>query len=200
MLITPAMASEPYWAAAPSCSTSMWSMAEDGIMSRSAAAPPWNTLDRMARLATPWRRLPLTSTSTWLGLRPLSRADRVSLAMSPPMAWALNEGTARARAWIRPGDPVRARAAAPRIWIGAGLSTACRPETRVPVTITSPTADASSADAAPAAARHVSKARPAAPLIRWRMSFPPRVARRSRGQSNTARRAPEGIGLTNSTL
>jgi hypothetical protein len=32
MLMTPAMASEPYCAAAPSRSTSMWSMAEAGMV------------------------------------------------------------------------------------------------------------------------------------------------------------------------
>jgi hypothetical protein len=31
MLTTPAIASVPYWAAAPSCSTSMWSIAETGM-------------------------------------------------------------------------------------------------------------------------------------------------------------------------
>ena len=36
MLMTPATASEPYWAAAPSISTSTWSIIEIGIMSRSA--------------------------------------------------------------------------------------------------------------------------------------------------------------------
>ena len=147
MLITPAMASEPYWAAAPSCSTSMRSMAATGIMLRSAAAPPWKALDRIERLAVPCRRLPLIRISTWLGLRPRRRAARVSLAMSLPMAWALNDGALSARAWIRPGDPVRARAGAPSTWIGAGLSTARSPAVRVPVTMISLTVEASFGEA-----------------------------------------------------
>ena len=40
MLTTPAMASVPYWAAAPSCSTSMWSMAPTGMKLRSVVAAP----------------------------------------------------------------------------------------------------------------------------------------------------------------
>src|SRR5476649_312451 len=88
MLITPAIASEPYCAAAPSCSTSMWSMAATGMKFKSAAAPPWYGPPSTARLAVPWRRLPLTSTSVSFGLRPRKRADSVLLAASPPMAGA----------------------------------------------------------------------------------------------------------------
>ncbi len=39
-LMTPAMASEPYWAAAPSVSTSMWSIMAIGRKFRSTPAPP----------------------------------------------------------------------------------------------------------------------------------------------------------------
>ena len=40
MLMTPAMASEPYWAAAPSRSTSILSIAADGIAFRSTLCAP----------------------------------------------------------------------------------------------------------------------------------------------------------------
>ncbi len=41
----------------------------------------------------PCRRLPLSSTSVWLGDRPRSLADNVMFAMSPPKACALKDGT-----------------------------------------------------------------------------------------------------------
>ncbi len=72
----------------------------------------------------------------WLGLTPRSLADRVRAAVSPPKAWALNDGTFWARAWIMSGWPVFLRTSLPRTVIGAGLSTAFMPVVRVPVTMT----------------------------------------------------------------
>src|SRR5450830_487873 len=136
MLITPAIASVPYWAAAPSCSTSTWSMADTGMKFRSVAAPPWNGPPSTARLAVVWRRLPLTSTRVSLGDRPRRRADRVRLAASPPKAWAVNEGRFCAIAWIRSGWPVRSSEVESSTWMGEAESMAFKPFTRVPVTIT----------------------------------------------------------------
>src|SRR3989441_3067211 len=70
MFITPAMASEPYWAAAPSRSTSIRSIAAAGIAFRSTPTVPRPNVPLTCTNALEWRRLPLTSTSTWSGPRP----------------------------------------------------------------------------------------------------------------------------------
>src|SRR5216117_857146 len=67
MLITPAIASEPYWAAAPSRSTSIRSIAAAGIAFRSTPTVPRPNVPLTCTNALEWRRLPLTSTSTWSG-------------------------------------------------------------------------------------------------------------------------------------
>jgi len=59
----------------------------------------------MARLEVVCRRLPFTSTSVWLGLRPRILACSVWFAMSPPNACAVNDGTTFARALMRSGFP-----------------------------------------------------------------------------------------------
>ena len=74
MLITPAIASEPYCAAAPSRSTSIRLIARPGIRLRSTAALPRPTVPLMLSSAETWRRLPLTRTRVWSGLRPRSVA------------------------------------------------------------------------------------------------------------------------------
>ncbi len=150
--MTPAMASVPYCAAAPSCSTSTRSMAATGMKFRSAAAPPWNAPASTARLAVPWRRLPLTSTSVLFGDSPRRRADSVMAAMSLPKAWALSDGRFWASAWIRSGWPVRASDDASSTWIGEALSATVRPAARVPVTITTPALAIAGASGATAAA------------------------------------------------
>ena len=98
MLITPAIASEPYWAAAPSRSTSTRLMASPGIRLRSTAALPRPTVPLMLSKAVTCRRLPLTRTSVWSGLRPRRVAGR---SASEPSAIAgagkLNAGTS----WLR---------------------------------------------------------------------------------------------------
>ena len=43
------------------------------------AAEPWNGPAMTCRMPEPWRRLPLTRTSVWLGLRPRRRADSEKL-------------------------------------------------------------------------------------------------------------------------
>src|SRR5439155_600791 len=65
MFITPAMASEPYWAAAPSRSTSIRSIAAAGIAFRSTPTVPRPNVPLTCTNALEWRRLPLTRTSTW---------------------------------------------------------------------------------------------------------------------------------------
>ncbi len=87
-------------------------------------------------MAVPCRRLPLISTKVWLALRPRRRAESVKAAVSPPKDCALKDGIAWARAAIRSGLPARFSEAESTTWIGAALSTAFRPATRVPVTMT----------------------------------------------------------------
>ena len=70
MLITPAMASDPYWADAPSRSTSIRSMAAVGIAFKSTPTVPRPNVPLTCTSAGGCRRLPLTSTSTWSGPKP----------------------------------------------------------------------------------------------------------------------------------
>ena len=73
MLITPAIASEPYCAAAPSRRISMRSIMDDGIALRSTGAEPRPTKPLTLTSALLWRRLPLTSTSVWSGAEAAQR-------------------------------------------------------------------------------------------------------------------------------
>ena len=63
-LMTPAIASEPYTAEAPSFSTSTRSIAENGMMARFTPCTPWISP------ANPLTRLPLISTSVCPPCRP----------------------------------------------------------------------------------------------------------------------------------
>src|SRR5471032_668351 len=136
-LITPAMASEPYWAAAPSCSTSTWSMALIGMKSRSAGAAPV-LIPLMFKVALVWRRLPLTSTSTSAALRPRRFGARaMPLASQPVFSGRVRDGMTALRASIRPGLPVLCSCLALTTSIGTGLLVTVRCSApRLPVTTT----------------------------------------------------------------
>ncbi|MNT29907.1 hypothetical protein D3C72_1656730 [compost metagenome] len=84
-MITPAIASEPYCAAAPSVSTSTRSTAEIGISPRSAAEEPRVAPPLLLIIEVPWRRLPLTSTSTWLPDKPRSDEPPTFFDRAPPL-------------------------------------------------------------------------------------------------------------------
>jgi hypothetical protein len=75
MLMTPATASLPYCAPAPSRRISMWSMAPGGMALTSTGTVPAKLLS-VSSTALAWRRLPLISTSTWSGARPRSCTPR----------------------------------------------------------------------------------------------------------------------------
>src|SRR5262245_55105680 len=90
----------------------------------------------MARLEVVWRRLPLTSTSVWFGLRPRSFACSVWFAMSPPKACAVNDGTTFASEFMRSGLPADSSSAALSTCTGEALVYSSSPVVRVPVTIT----------------------------------------------------------------
>ena len=82
--ITPAIASEPYCAAAPSRSTSTCRSAIDGMLEMSGPCDPSATpLPIHVMTAPRWRRFPFTSTSVWSGARPRRVAGRISRAPSP---------------------------------------------------------------------------------------------------------------------
>ena len=76
-LITPAIASEPYCAEAPSRSTSMRSTADDGNALKSTDTEPRPIEPLTFTSALLWRRFPFTSTSTWSGASPRNVAGRI---------------------------------------------------------------------------------------------------------------------------
>ena len=82
--MTPAMASEPYWAAAPSRSTSACRMAIEGMTEMSGPCEPSPMpLPSQVMTAARWRRLPLTRISVWSGARLRRFAGRTMVAASP---------------------------------------------------------------------------------------------------------------------
>jgi hypothetical protein len=93
MLITPAIASEPYWAAAPSRSTWMFLTASSGIAFMSVPVLPRLRAPKMLTSEVLWRRLPFISTRVWSEPRPRSAAESTRSAPSAPV-WRveLNEG------------------------------------------------------------------------------------------------------------
>ena len=75
--MTPAMASEPYCADAPSRSTSMDCTAAFGMVFKSTAAAPRPIVPLTLTREAAWRRLELSSTSVWSGDRPRKVAGRI---------------------------------------------------------------------------------------------------------------------------
>ena len=92
--MTPAMASEPYCAEAPSRSTSTCRRAIDGMVEMSGPCVPSVTPPNQTRIAERWRRLPFTSTSVWSWARLRRLAGRTSDA-APLIGCVatLNDGT-----------------------------------------------------------------------------------------------------------
>ena len=78
-LMTPAIASEPYCADAPSRSTSIDCTIAAGIVFKSTAAAPRPIVPFTFTSDDAWRRFEFTSTSVWSGDKPAQRgrADRV---------------------------------------------------------------------------------------------------------------------------
>ena len=74
MLITPAIASDPYCAEAPSRNTSILSMAAAGILFRSTPTSPFPGVSLMYTKALWFLRFPLTKTNVLLGPKPLKSA------------------------------------------------------------------------------------------------------------------------------
>ena len=136
MLITPAIASEPYCDEAPSRSTSIRSIASVGMRLRSTAALPRPIVPLMLSRAETWRRLPLTRTRVWSGLRPRRVAGRsTSVPSAIEGCGKLNEGTSWLRTLLVSVRPVLVSASLPMTSIGTLLSATVRSVRRVPVTM-----------------------------------------------------------------
>ena len=74
MFMTPAIASDPYCADAPSRSTSILSIAAAGILFKSTPTSPLPGVSLIYTKALWFLRLPLTSTKVLLGPNPLKSA------------------------------------------------------------------------------------------------------------------------------
>ena len=138
-LITPATASEPYCAAAPSRRISTRLRAILGITEISGPCepsltpPPWKAITD-AR----WRRLPLTMTNVLSEDRPRKLAGRIILAASLiGCKWTFNEGTALWSCIRRSLLPALPSSSALITSTGTGESPTERGAPRDPITTTS---------------------------------------------------------------
>ena len=138
--ITPAMASEPYWAAAPSRSTSTCPRAMAGMVEMSGACEPYATPlpPCQSMIDERWRRLPLTRISVWSGARLRSMAGRTTVD-APPMGWVLtlNDGMTVRSCSFRSPAPWRPRSAADSTSTGTGDEVTVRGSAREPTTTVS---------------------------------------------------------------
>ena len=149
MLITPAIASEPYCEAAPSRRTSRRSIASGGMVFKSTAVDPRPTEPLRLTNADWWRRLPLTSTSTWSGASPRNVAGRSeSVPSVKDGCGKLNDGTSWFSNLLVSVVPLFSSASPEMTSTGTVLSATVRSVRRVPVTIMAFMPVASSASAA----------------------------------------------------
>ena len=137
---TPAMASEPYCAAAPSRSTSTCRSAIDGMAEMSGPCDPKATPlpPCQSMIDERCRRLPLTRTRVWSGARLRSIAGRTTVEASlMGCVLTLNDGT-MVRSWsCRLTAPWLTRSEAERTSTGTGDSATVRGRARVPTTTVS---------------------------------------------------------------
>ena len=135
-MITPAMASEPYWAAALSLSVSTDCNAMEGIVPISGpCAPKPPSCINAAR----WRRLPLTSTRVWCESRPRMLTGRMNVAPSEiGCRVTLNDGTRVLITSTMSDELTLSRSGSVNTSTGTAASAMTRAEVRVPmVTISS---------------------------------------------------------------
>ena len=133
--MTPAMADEPYCAAAPSRSTSMLAIALIGIALRSTGEEPRPSDPSTLRLADVCCILPLISTSVSSGDRPRNCAGwMASVASVMEGCGKLNDGSRVRSAPARLVAPVEVRSFGVRTSIGDIESASVRSNARVPVT------------------------------------------------------------------
>src|SRR3569833_2913878 len=149
MLTTPAMASEPYCADAPSRRISIRPVASDEIWARSVACEPL-----LPRKAERWKRLPLTITRVMSGERLFRVAGRMNCKPSEDgRRLTSNEGTRVASAWSMLPDEVERTASADITSTGESAVNWVCVVSRVPVEMTSSGAAMVCALAAPVQAR-----------------------------------------------
>lgn len=135
----PAMASDPYCAAAPSRRTSTRSSAIAGIEEMSTACEP-TVPPTGAREMTDerWRRLLLSSTSVESGGNPRSVIGRMKVASSLIGSWlTLREGTTLVSMESVRESPCRSSSLASSTSTGTARSLAERCLARVPMTVIS---------------------------------------------------------------
>ena len=112
-------------------------MAATGMVFRSTAAAPRPMVPLRLSSDEVWRRLPLTSTSTWSGESPRSCAGRIALVPSLNAGRGkFSEGSARASAVASSEVPVACSDSALMMSMGDCDSATVRSDTRVPVTMT----------------------------------------------------------------
>ena len=166
--MTPAIASEPYCAAAPSRSTSMRPMAGAEIWERSGpCAPALSAPAATCTSAERCMRLPLMSTRIWSAGRPRSVGGRTKAEASPRRlrCW-LNEGTSVCRIVWSCGAGWALKSSALNTSTGTALSSTVRSLRRVPVTtmlvvsLFSPASSCGSGSAGAACASAAGAARP----------------------------------------
>ena len=145
--ITPAMASEPYWAAAPSRSTSTCRSAMAGMAEMSGPCDPNATPlpPCQSMIDERWRRLPFTSTSVWSGARFRSIAGRTTVdASAIGCMLTLNDGMT-VRSWsCRLTAPWLVSSVVERTSTGTGDAVTVRGCAREPTTTVSSVKPASS--------------------------------------------------------
>jgi hypothetical protein len=137
MFMTPAMASEPYCAAAPSRSTSTRSIASTGMVLRSVPVLPRLRAPNRLTSEVVWRRLPLISTRVWSDPRLRSAAPSTRSAPSAPV-WRVekNEGTVNCSDCARSNcAPRSATSCIVMTSTGTGDSVSDRPMRREPSTV-----------------------------------------------------------------
>ena len=136
--MTPAMASEPYWAAAPSRRISTRSMALTGMVLMSTATD--GGYGRVLVICDEvCRRLPLTRISVYAGLTPRSAAERVFWPFQEFCPCGkLNDGCSFSSAWLRVMAPVDLSWSAVTTSTGAELCRLVVSSRLVPSTTTLP--------------------------------------------------------------
>jgi hypothetical protein len=133
--MTPAIASEPYCADAPSRSTSIDCTIAAGIVFKSTAAAPRPIVPFTFTSDDACLRFEFISTSVWSGESPRSVAGRiVSVPSARPGRGKLNDGNMTDSAWLISVTPTFASVSPLTTSTGTAVSVAERSGTRVPVT------------------------------------------------------------------
>ena len=137
-LTTPAIASEPYCAEAPSRRISIRSIAAAGNAAQSTACEPWFTVPSGASCrftsAERCRRMPFISTRVWSGDRLRRLTGRISAVPSAiGKRCVFNDGAMRVSDSVRSNDAWFCTVLPDRTSTGDSVSVGDKPRLRVPV-------------------------------------------------------------------